>query len=79
MRDISECDEWQDPPPEPGTYWKDRHGAVCRVEEYYRDTHEVVITCLSNGEEFCEIGAVFSAVYHPVSDEELPLHLLGAV
>jgi hypothetical protein len=78
MRDISECDEFPGPPPEIGTYWTESHVGLCRVIDCHYDD-EVLIQTLPEGEEMYELLAVFCTIYHPVSDEELPLHLLGAV
>ena len=67
------------PMPELGTYWKESHVGLVRVVDCQHDSDEVCIQTLPEGDTMYELLAVFCTLYKSVSEEELPLHLLGAV
>jgi len=64
--------------PELGTYWKEDHVGLCRVIDCHHPD-EVLIQTLPEGDKMYELLSVFCTIYHPVSEEELPLQLLGGV
>ena len=72
-------DDWQEPPPAHGSYWLDRDNVLCQVLHVSHDRKEIEILHLETGEEYLEWIHLFSNLYEQVDEEDVPLHLLGAV
>jgi hypothetical protein len=72
-------DEWQEPPPSHGSYWLDRDNVLCQVLHVSYERKEIELLHLETGEEYLEWMHLFSNLYESVDEDDIPLHLLGAV
>jgi hypothetical protein len=70
MRDISEFGEWESPPPEEGTFWKDSDGHVYRVDYVSSTERFVELTHLEDGEYYNEELHLFDSLYEPIITED---------